>query len=382
MPEHLLRRPYRFGFILSTSLGNLTRYRILRKFAERDASIDFTWAPVKHYLAPGEPDHFRWLPGFLKARAIVLQQSWPCLQRFGEFDAVMIHMYEVDLLTSVRAAFLRSPLRVISTDDAPAIDPANYPLHPVDQAKPAWRRALRLRLDLWRARRADLLIPFSKWAAKILVEGAGIDNDKVIPLHVGLDLDVWKYVPKAPLKPGERAKLLFVGGEFQRKGGAHLLASFQRHLSDIAELHLVTKSGPTILPPHVYVYGNLSPNDERLAQLYREADIFIHPTTSDLTPWVVLEALASGCPTIVTRIGGIGELVEEGRTGLFVPVGDVDALGAAIRSLLADPARLHAIGQEARRFIEQNFDASVNVPKILGIMKSAVDRRRSEDNPR
>jgi glycosyltransferase involved in cell wall biosynthesis len=370
------RRRYRFGFVLSTSLGNLTRFENLKKYAERDAEVDIAWAPVKHYLAPGEPDRFRWLPGALRARAIVLQQAWPVLGRLGAFDAVMIHMYEVDLLTALRGYLFRKPLRIVSSDDAPVVDPGTYPLHPVDRAKPAWRRAIRLRLDLWRARRADLLVPFSEWAGRILVDGARVEAAKVMPLHVGLDLEVWTCPPRAPAPPATRAKLLFVGGEFARKGGPQLLAAFERDLGDIAELHLVTKSAPPALPPHVHVHADMVPNDPRLTRLYREADMLVHPTTSDLSPWVVLEAMASGLPVVTTPIAGIVECVEEGRTGLLVPVGDPEALARAIRSLIDDPERRRSMGAAARRRIEQHFNAAINVPRILGFMKALVERER------
>jgi glycosyltransferase involved in cell wall biosynthesis len=282
----------------------------------------------------------------------------------------------------LRSYVFKSPLRVISTDDAPVIDPTNYPIHPVDLRKPAWRRSVRLGIDLWRVRRADLLVPFSKWASEIIIRGTGKSPDVVKPIHVGIDLEQWRYEPRQSAETNQRLRVLFVGADFTRKGGAHLLESFERHLADIAELHLVTKSAPTALPPNVYVYDDLNTNDARLANLYRRSDLLVHPTTSDLSPWVVLEAMASGLPTVVTPVGGIADLVEEGKTGFFVPVGDVDALAAAIRSLADNPQRRRQMGECARRFIEQNYDASVNVRKILELMKSVVDRRGAAPSPR
>ncbi len=368
---------YRFGFVLSTSLGNLTRYQNFRKFAERDRDIEFFWAPVKHYIGPGERNPFRCLPHAVSRRAIVIYQSMPVLKRLRSIDAAMIHMYEVDVLTALRSYFFKSPLRIISTDDAPVVDPASYPLHPVDSRKPRWKRALRLKIDLWRARRADLQVPFSDWAGDIIVKGAGVAADRVTPIHVGLDLGLWRYEPRAAKSPGERIRLLFVGGEFVRKGGAHLLDAFVRRLSEVAELHIVTKTPLSSLPANVHVYADLDANDERLARLYRSADILVHPTTSDLSSWVVLEAMASGCPAVVTRVGGIRDLVVEGETGHFVPVGDVAALAATIQSLIDDPARRLRMGENARRSVERHFDAAINVPRILGVMKSAVDQRRA-----
>ena len=370
-------RKYRFGFILSTSLGNSTRYQNFRRFAERDRDVEFVWAPVKHYIAPDEVDPFARLPQPLRKRAIVLHQSSPVLSRFGSFDAVMIHMYEVDILTALRGYWRERPLRIVSSDDAPVTDPGTYPLHPVDQRKPAWKRALRLRIDLWRARRADLLIPYSTWAGDIVVNGAGVPRDRVLPIHVGLDLDLWRYEPKACGAATDRLRLLFVGGEFERKGGTHLLEAFVRHrLGDVAELHLVTKTAPSRLPPHVHLHDDFCPNDPRLAKLYREADIFVFPTTSDLSPWAVLEAMASGCPVVATPIGGIVDMVQDNETGLLVPVGDIDALAHAVKSLIEDPEKRRSMGSCGRRVIERRYDAAANVPRILEAMKHLTDLQR------
>lgn len=367
------RRRYRFGFVLSTALGNITRYQNFRKFAERERDIDFVWAPVSHYIAPGEPDPYKWLPGPLHSRSVVIRQAAPVLSRLASFDAVMIHMYEIDILTALRSYVAAAPLRIVSADDAPVVDPDTYPLHPVDRQKPAWKRALRLKIDLWRAHRADLLMPFSHWAAGIMTADCGLAPERVVPIHVGLDLDLWQYVPKPLPAAGQRVKILFVGGEFVRKGGADLLAAFVGGLSDSTELHLVTKSAPADLPAHVHVHADLGANDTRLRQLYREADVFVLPTTSDLSPWVILEAMASGCPVIATPVGGIVDLIDDGVTGTFVPVGDVVRLTGAINDLVENRQRRREMGEAGRRFVERHFNAALNVPAILREMKALVD---------
>lgn len=369
---------YRFGFVLSTSLGNMTRYLNFRKFAELDPEIDFVWAPVKHYFAPGEDNPFRRWPQVLQRRATVFYQSAPVLRKFDTFDAVMIHLYEIDVLTALRGYIFSKPIRVISADDAPASDPGNYPFHPVELAKPVWRRAVRLRIDLWRARRADLLIPFSKWAGDLLTRGAGVSQDRVKPVHVGLDLSVWQYRLRTERSPKSRVRILFVGGEFFRKGGADLLEVFNTRLSGSTELHLVTKTPLEALPPNVHVYSDMNANDVRLAELYRFADILVHPTRSDLSSWVVLEAMASGCTVVTTPVGGITDLVLDSETGFLVEPGNPEALASAIEKLVEDPVRRRAMADRAREVIERNFNAALNAPVILSMMKQAVDRRRSQ----
>jgi glycosyltransferase involved in cell wall biosynthesis len=125
----------------------------------------------------------------------------------------------------------------------------------------------------------------------------------------------------------------------------------------------------------VFVHDALGSNDPLLLELYRQADLFVLPTTSDLMPWVVLEAMASACPVITTPVGAIPEMIQDGVTGLLVPVGRADLLVGAILSLIANPALRRAMGARGREFVEAHYDAAANVPAILQAMKRCVDQR-------
>ena len=72
------------------------------------------------------------------------------------------------------------------------------------------------------------------------------------------------------------------------------------------------------------------------------------PSRQEGLPVSLLEAMAHGCPVVATRVGGIPQLVEHGRTGLLVPPRDPAALRAAIETVLADPELGRRMGREAR----------------------------------
>ena len=366
---------YRFGFILNITLGNMTRYLNLRKYAERDPEVVCSWAPVSHYTPPDFPSRLRFLPDPLFMRARVLQQAMPLLRELGRLDAVMIHLFEAELLCSLRSYVASAPLLVSSTDEAPIVDPSRYPLYPSERAKSAWRRKLRLGLDFWRIRRMSYFIPFSQWAANILIEGCGAPAEKVRAIHVGLDLDLWTFPQTIPRGP--RTKILFVGGDFKRKGGDLLLDVFTARFQDGAELHLVTRQAPAALPPHVHVHDDFVPNDPRFAELYSSVDMLVVPTTADTGPlWVFMEAMAMGLPVIGTDTGSNAELVRHGETGFIVPVGDGAALAHAIQALASDRELRLGMGRRGRQLIERNYSAAVNVPLILQCMKDVVDAQR------
>jgi glycosyltransferase involved in cell wall biosynthesis len=368
--------PYRFGFILNTTVGNMTRYQNLRKYAERDPEIDFTWAPVSHYTAPDAPSNLRFLPAPLFMRARVVQQAWPAFAKLGQLDAVMIHLFEADAACALRRCLFGTPLTFSSTDEAPITDRSTYPLYPAEAAKAPWRHRGRLALDKWRVRHTDHFVPFTQWGADILVRDCGAPASRVHPVHVGMDLELWRAVPKVRRRPADRVKILFVGGDFVRKGGDLLLEVFSRHFAELAELHLVSRQAPHALPPHVHVHADFEPNDERLRRLYGECDVLVVPSTADIFPWVFLEALAMNLPVIATRVGATAEAVRHGETGFLIEVGDGVALREAIQRIVDDSELASRMGDRGRALIESRYDAAKNVPAILQTMKDATDARR------
>lgn len=352
----------------------MTRYLNLRKYAERDEEVECAWATVSHSAVPGPRQPLRLLPEPLLMRARVLQQAMPVLGRLQRFDAVMLHVFEADILCALRSYVSARPVRIVSTDDAPLTDRGAYPLYPRDLRKSTMRRRMRMALDRWRIRRTDYFIPFSRWVADVLVE-CGAPKERVRPLHVGLDLDLWNAEPRPSGGNDGRVKILFVGGDFERKGGPLLLEVFKARFRDRAELHLVTGRAPQPLPPEVHVHCGFGPNDRRLVSLYAQADMLVVPSSADMGPlWVFMEAMAMRVPIIGTDTGANTELVRHGETGLVVRIGDGEDLAAAIEALAGNPALRREMGERGRRLMEAEYSARVNVPRILQAMKEAVDR--------
>ena len=382
-PDRDGARPhYRFGFVLNTTIGNLTRYVNLRKYASRDVDVDCSWTPVTPVPSPAAARAMRGLPQGLAMRLWVLWQMWPAMRALRRLDVVMLHLFEAEIACVARRCLFRRPALVSSTDEAPVIDPANYPLYPHQKGKPPWRQALRLWLDHWRASRVDAFVPFTAWGGRILENGCGVPRERIFPIHVGLDLEVWQ--PRDPVArvEGARPRLLFVGADFERKGGPMLLRVFEQRFSDSAELHLVSAQAPAALPRHVHAHRDLQPNEARLVDLYANCDVLVLPTEADLVPWVLLEAMAMGLPVLSTDVGAIADIVAHEVTGLIVPAGDADAMAQAIARLLADADLRRGMGQRGRDRVQRDFDAAINVPRILAVMKSLADRARAADGAR
>lgn len=92
--------------------------------------------------------------------------------------------------------------------------------------------------------------------------------------------------------------------------------------------------------------------------------IFCLPSDFEGTPNAILEAMAAGLPVVATRVGGIPQVIEHGVTGLLVPPRDEDALSAALRQLLSDPAAARQMGQAARARVEREFSPRAILPLL------------------
>ena len=86
----------------------------------------------------------------------------------------------------------------------------------------------------------------------------------------------------------------------------------------------------------------------------------------------VLEAMAAGVPVVASRIGGIPEQVIDGREGLLVPPGDVDALAAAMARLWTEPELATAMGARARQTVRERFSPSAHVSGLVDIYQNAI----------
>ncbi len=287
-------------------------------------------------------------------------------------DAVMYHAFELYAISVLRHSLSRTPLLVWSADNPPKTDPVVIRRMVagacVRTGAPGCIFAL---ISAWRT---ALFFPFSQWAAQTLVQECGVPAEQVHPIHVGLDLEI---LPLRSWSLPEMLQILFVGGDFVRKGGDLLLDVYCRHFANIADLHLVTNAPPSDLPASVFVYTGLRPNDPCLRQLYADAEPFTPPTGADVSSWVAMEAMATGRPVVTTRSGGIPDIVRDGQTGFVIAPNDGTALTDRMRAPLCDPALRCRMGATGRAVVEQDFNAGcLRSTDAFGDCERAADAGR------
>jgi colanic acid/amylovoran biosynthesis glycosyltransferase len=87
-----------------------------------------------------------------------------------------------------------------------------------------------------------------------------------------------------------------------------------------------------------------------------------------------MEALASGLPTVTTRLSGIPELVQDGVTGTLATPGDPADLARALRAVLEDPAAALQRADAGRALVEREFDVERSAARMRSLLRDAVSR--------
>jgi glycosyltransferase involved in cell wall biosynthesis len=218
-------------------------------------------------------------------------------------------------------------------------------------------------------RSANAVAPWSNWVRDSLIRDYGVDPARVEVIPPGIDLSRWR--PNAERQGSGPLRILFVGGEFERKGGPLLLRAFANLPPGRAELHLVTKSD---VPPRpgVVVHSGLSPNDPALTDLFTSSDVFVLPSRWEMFGIAAIEAAAAGLPVIVTKVGGLRDLVVDGVTGFAVDPDDGVALAERLERLLDDPVQRRRMGAAARARAEREFDATTNAQRLVGLAMTSA----------
>jgi len=232
--------------------------------------------------------------------------------------------------------------------------------------------------------------------------GLAPSPDKVALSYHGLDLDRFAPPPRASggderadgSDPARPVTVLSVGRAVEKKGYDDLLAALALLPADLAWrfVHIgggaltnrLKRQGIRLSIDGRIEWRGARPQPEVLAA-YREADLFVlaakigKDSDQDGLPNVLMEAQSQRLACVATRLPGIGELIEDGRTGELVPPGDPRALAASLEAMIRDPARrrLLAAGGEAR--VRREFDMRSGIAVLAALF--GLPEQQPEQQP-
>lgn len=259
-----------------------------------------------------------------------------------------------------------------------ALTPANARhVTTLHRDEPWWRQPrplsrLKTRLEGLSARRGSAhFIAVSEHARNEAIRYLGLDADRVDVVMNGVDIAAFQ--PRTATVARQRPVIVHVARFYPEKAHAVIIeaAALLAQRDVDFELRLIG-DGPLreSIEQQVQALGlrdriHFLGIRQNISELLRDADLFILPSLREGLPISLLEAMATGLPCIVSKVGEMPGVIRDGSNGLLIEPGASAPLADAIARLCADREQAAALAGEARRTVEQNFSIDNTTTEYL-----------------
>lgn len=222
---------------------------------------------------------------------------------------------------------------------------------------------------------ADFAIVISRYTAERTVQAQGVSPDRIRLLPLALDPAFWEAAHASPARsrpagfPEGRVLLSVtrLAASEGYKGVDLVIAALPLIAARVPDVHYVVVGDgddrPRLeelsrqkgLAARVHFLGRLDSLSAELAACYSACDVFVLPSRGEGFGIVFLEAMAFAKPVVGGAHGGTLDVIEDGRTGMLVPPGDVEQLARVLESLLTNRTLRDDLGRRARERVQTNF---------------------------
>jgi glycosyltransferase involved in cell wall biosynthesis len=175
----------------------------------------------------------------------------------------------------------------------------------------------------------------------------------------GGDLVLRVFAQLASVYP--KLTLTFVGPDLGVKGPDNKLQSFQNFMHSTL---------PESCRSRINFCGHVAHSE--LSSLRRKSFMTIVASQYETMPYSVLEAMSLGCPIVASRVGGIPEMIEDGRSGLLVPANDPDSMTEACIRFLDSPAFAASVGHQALNKCREFYNPIAVADRTIRAYQSAL----------
>lgn len=253
----------------------------------------------------------------------------------------------------------------------------------LDLSRWIWQR----KWQAWKNTCLTVVTP-STWLAKCARSSSLFQNQSIEMIPNGLDTKRYKPVNRQLVRdllnlPQDKQLILFgaIKATSDRRKGFHFLKAALQSLcqsgwQEKIELVVIGASQPdkqTDFGFKTYYLGQLS-DDISLAQVYAAADIFVAPSLQDNLPNTVVEAIASGTPSVAFKIGGMSEIIEHQQNGYLAQPFEIEDLAQGIAWVLENQERHHKLSDRAREKAEQEFTQELQARRYLSLYTDILSR--------
>ena len=301
--------------------------------------------------------------------------------RTRRFDVAHVHLPDpiTGVWPTIGARCAGTPLVVDNEHHPMAIPPERW----------TWKQRLARRMM---QRMVHRFLAETMYSASYLQDYCGVAESRVSVLHLGIDRAAFESSPsklaaREALGMAAVAPVVSIVGNLidERKGHHVLFEAVATMVKSLPDLRLcVIGDGPRKLEfqqdaarlgiaENCVFLGRTS--FEQLVAHLAASDVLAMPSLDEGFGLVALEAMAVGLPPVVSAVGGLLDIVEDGKTGLLVPAGDASALACALMRLLENPVLAEALGSAGRQAVAERWDASKLAERQIALYREWLNPR-------
>ncbi len=294
------------------------------------------------------------------------------LVRDGNFDLLQTHLMDSNFYGAVSGFLGRFPVVAVEHGDAH---------HPgktqIQRLKP---KTIGYLADAW--------VAVSRFTREALIRRFNIPENKVRVIPNGIPMEVYGgsggRLSRADLGIPEDSFLIgAVGNLYPVKGHRYLIEATARLAAPFPGLHVaIAGSGgeeerlralarDLQISDRVHLLGRRSDIPDFLKVL----DVFALPSESEAHPLSLCEAMAAGIPSVASNVGGVPEVIEDGRSGILFPAGDVDALAKAVKDLIESPDRRKSLGVAAEERVRREYSTERMLERYSDLYEEVLAKR-------
>ena len=201
----------------------------------------------------------------------------------------------------------------------------------------------------------------------------GVEESRISVVGGGLSCDD----PPTPQQLTDEPSILFIGRDFERKGGRVMLDAFDLVRERVAGATLgIIGATREFEVPGVTTYGEIRDRRE-LGNHYRRARAFCLPSLYEPYGLVLIEAMAHGIPCIGSAVQSIPEILDEGRAGLLVSPGDADELAKALIRLLTDDELADSFAARGPRRVAESLTWDHVAARIAAALETRIGAQQA-----
>jgi len=243
-------------------------------------------------------------------------------------------------------------------------------------------------------RRVSAAVYSSEWAAMSAVNDAGADPAKVhvVPFGSNLSTELPEGAAPGAVRNRSRSKvsLLFIGGDWERKGGATAVEVMRGLVSKGIDASITvvgcTPPDDVLEDPHVFVKKRIDKSTadgmNELATLIARSHFLLLPAVADCTPIVFSEANSFAVPVLATATGGIPSMIRNDTNGrLFPPPGDPRAMSEYVAELMGNWPRYSRLAETTLAEYHGRLNWRTSAKKVIGILENLGSSGRPITGP-